>query len=322
MKKFRASARNSDWQVIRLQNKEEKSKYTTLERIRRNKISYLYVAPYMTLFFVFTVLPVVISVFFSFTSFNVLEAPKFIGLSNYTRLFFKDSVFVTGLKNTIVFAAILGPGGYILSLLSAWFINELTPKVRSFVTLIFYAPSISGNAYLIWSIAFSGDDYGYVNSLLTKFGLITEPIQFFTNTKYIVPVIIIISLWTSLGTGFLSMIAAFQGIDKSYYEAGSLDGIKNRWQELWYITMPMMKPQMMFSAVMSITGSFEIGAMITALCGYPTTDYCAHTVMNHLTDYGTTRFEMGYASAIAVVLFFLMVGSNMLAKKFLATVGE
>ncbi len=302
--------------------KKVKSNYTLWQRMCRSKISYLYIAPYMTLFIIFTVLPVVISIFLSFTSFNVLEMPKFTGFENYSRLFFKDSVFITGIKNTIVFAAILGPGGYILSLMCAWFINELSPKIRAIVTLIFYAPSISGNAYLIWTIAFSGDDYGYVNSLLTRLGLITESIQFFTNPKYIVPVIIIISLWTSLGTGFLSMIAAFQGIDKAYYEASAIDGIKNRWQELWYITMPMMKPQMMFSAVMSITSSFNIGAMITAVCGYPTTDYSAHTIMNHLTDYGTTRFEMGYASAIAVILFLLMVGSNTLAKKFLSTIGE
>jgi multiple sugar transport system permease protein len=204
----------------------------------------------------------------------------------------------------------------------AWFINELPRRIRAFMTLIFYAPSISGNAYLIWSIFFSGDDYGYANSLLTRFGFITEPIQFFQNTDYIVPVIIVISLWTSLGTGFLSLIAAFQGIDRSYYEAGAIDGIKNRWQELWYITMPLLRPQMMFSSLMSITGSFSIGPVITALCGYPTTDYAAHTIMNHLTDYGSTRFEMGYASAIAVILFFMMIGFNKIMQKFLAGVGD
>lgn len=299
-----------------------KNKYSLWQKIKNHKISYLFIAPYVLLFVIFTVLPVIVAFFLSFTTFNILEPPVFIGFQNYLRLFFKDAVFVTGLKNTIVFSVILGPGGYIMSLLCAWFINELTPKIRSVVTLIFYAPSISGNAYLIWSIAFSGDDYGYVNSLLTRLGIITEPIQFFTNTKYMIPIIIVVSLWTSLGTGFLSMIAAFQGVDRSYYEAGALDGIKNRWQELWFITMPMMRPQMMFSAVMSITGSFSIGPIISALCGYPSTDYAAHTVMNHLTDYGSIRFEMGYASSIAVVLFFIMVGSNMLAKKFLSTVGE
>ena len=299
-----------------------KSKYSTWERMKRSKISYLYVAPYMLLFFTFTVLPVLIAVFLSFTSFNVLEMPEFIGFQNYTRLFLKDSVFIKGVKNTIVLALFIGPGGYIMSLLSAWFINELTPKVRALLTLVFYAPSISGNAYLIWSVAFSGDDYGYVNSVLTRLGLITEPIQFFQNTDYIIPLIVIISLWNSFGTGFLSMIAAFQGVDRTYYEAGALDGIKNRWQELWFITMPMMKPQMMFSAVMSITGAFNVGAIVTAFCGYPSTDYAAHTIMNHLEDYGSTRFEMGYASAIAVFLFVMMVGANSIFKKFLSSVGK
>ena len=299
-----------------------KSKYSTWQRMKRSKISYLYIAPYMVLFFTFTVLPVLIAAFLSFTSFNVLEMPKFIGFANYTRLFLKDSVFIKGVKNTIVLALFIGPGGYIMSLISAWFINELSPKLRAILTLVFYAPSISGNAYLIWNVAFSGDDYGYINSLLTRLGIITEPIQFFQNTDYIVPLIILISLWNSFGTGFLSMIAAFQGVDRTYYEAGALDGIRNRWQELWFITMPMMKPQMMFSAVMSITGAFNVGAIVTAFCGYPSTDYVAHTIMNHLEDYGNTRFEMGYASAIAVFLFVMMVGANSLFKKLLSSVGK
>lgn len=290
--------------------------------MRKSKISYLFVAPYMLLFTVFTVLPVVIAIFLSFTSFNVLELPKFVGLSNYGRLFLKDSVFITGLKNTIVLGVILGPGGYIVSLFCAWFINELTPRIRAVVTLLFYAPSISGNVYLIWGVLFSGDEYGYINSLLMRTGITTEPIQFLQNTDYIMPIIILVSLWTSLGTGFLSMIAAFQGVDKSYFEAGAIDGIRNRWQELWFITIPMLKPQMIFSAVMSITGAFNVGGVVTALCGYPSTDYVAHTVMNHLTDYGTTRFEMGYASAIAVVLFVMMISFNQVAKRFISSIGQ
>ena len=298
-----------------------KTKYT-LQRMRKSKVSYLFVAPYMILFTIFTVLPVVIAMFLSLTSFNVLQMPTFVGLENYSRLFLKDSVFMTGVKNTLVLGVILGPGGYLLSLICAWFINELTPKIRSFVTLLFYAPSISGNAYLIWGILFSGDDYGYINGLLLRLGFINEPIQFLQNTDYIMPVVIIVSLWTSLGTGFLSMIAAFQGVDKTYFEAGAIDGIRNRWQELWYITIPMLKPQMIFSAVMSITSAFNVGAVITAICGYPTTDYVAHTIMNHLTDYGTTRFEMGYASAIAVVLFVLMISFNQFAKRFISSIGK
>lgn len=293
-----------------------------MQRVRNSRQSYLFVAPYMILFFIFTVLPVLFAVAFSFTSFNVLESPEWVGADNYFRLFFKDSVFLTGVKNTVFLAVILGPGGYIFSLLCAWFINELPPKPRALVTLVFYAPSISGNVYLIWSVMFSGDQYGYVNSLLTKIGLIQKPIQFLQDTKYIMPIVIIVSLWVSLGTGFLSLIAAFQGIDKSYYEAGAIDGIKNRYQELWFITLPLIRPQMLFSAVMSITSAFNVGTVITALCGYPTTDYAGHTIMNHLTDYGLERFEMGYACAVAVVLFCMMVGANLLAKHMIAKVGE
>ena len=295
---------------------------TIVNKIKKHKISYLFIAPYVLLFLVFTVLPVVVSMVLSLTSFNGMEMPQFIGLDNYFRLFFKDPLFIKGVQNTVMLAIILGPGGYLFSLISAWFINELSPKVRSVVTLLFYAPSISGNAYLIWSVMFSGDDYGYINSMLIRLGLIVEPIQFLQNTTYILPIVIIVSLWTSLGTGFLSLIAAFQGVDRAYYEAGALDGIKNRWQELWYITIPILKPQMTFSAIMSITGAFGVGAVITTLCGYPTTDNVGHTIMNHLTDYGGGRYELGYASAIAVVLFFMMIFSNLFAKKFIASIGK
>lgn len=294
----------------------------TLREMKRNKVSYLFCLPYMALFFIFVVLPVLVSVFFSFTDFNMLEMPTFNGIQNYTRLFFNDSVFLTALKNTILIAIITGPGGYLLCMLLAWLINELTPKVRALVTLIFYAPSISGNMFLIWSVMFSGDAYGYINSTLMKMDIITQPIRFLKDPKYIMPIVIIVSLWLSLGTSFLAFIAGFQGIDKSYYEAAAMDGIKNRWQELWFVTLPLIRPQMMFSAVMSITGAFNVGSVVTGLCGFPSTDYAAHTIMNHLEDFGGQRFEMGYASAIATILFLMMVLINLAVKRFIGKVGE
>lgn len=243
-------------------------------------------------------------------------------MDNYIRLFLDDDLFITAFKNTLIFAFTTGPASYLISYLLAWFINELGPKVRSVVTLIFYAPSISGQVYLVWGLLFQGDIYGYVNGWLLKFGFINEPILFFQNTTYIVPLIIIISLWTSLGISFLSFIAGLQVVDKSLYEAGATDGIKNRWQELWYITLPSMKPQLMFGAVMSITNSFGFGSVVTALCGFPSTDYAAHTIVHHLEDYGNQRFEIGYSSAIAVVLFAVMIGANALVKKVLSKVGS
>lgn len=289
---------------------------------KRTATSYAFVMPYFLCFCLFTVLPVLISMFFSFTSFNILEPPKFTGLENYIRMFFKDSIFMIALKNTVLIAIVTGPVGYLLSLLMAWFINELTPKFRAFVTLIFYAPTISGNVFMIWSLLFSGDSYGYINSTLIRLGVIQTPIQFLKDTSYMMPIVIGVSLWMSLGAGFLSFIAGFQGVDKSYYEAASMDGIKNRWQELWYVTLPMMRNQMMFSAVMAITSSFGVGGVITGLFGFPSTDYAVHTIMNHLEDYGGGRFEMGYASAIATLLFLIMVGANLVVRRLVAKVGS
>ena len=294
----------------------------TWKEMKRNWVAYAMVAPFMLLFTVFTVLPVLLSVVISFTDFNLLEMPNFVFMQNYITLFFDDDIFLTATQNTFVFAVIVGPSSYLMSLLVAWFINELSPRIRAIVTLIFYAPSISGQVYLIWGTLFSGDSYGWVNGALINLGIITEPIQFFNNADYVMPLCIVVSLWTSLGTSFLSFIAGLQGIDRSLYEAAAVDGIKNRWQELWYVTLPTMKPQLMFGAIMSITSSFGFGGIVTALCGFPSVDYAAHTIMHHLEDYGGQRFETGYASAIAVILFAIMIGANTLVKNIISKVGQ
>ena len=290
--------------------------------IKRYRAQYLMLAPYALLFIFFTVLPVLSSIVLSFTYFNMLQMPRFVGWSNYITLFLDDEIFLIAVKNTLVFAFITGPICYMACWFFAWFINELNPKLRAFMTFVFYAPSISGNLYFIWQFIFSGDSYGLVNSTLMRFGLADEPILWLTDTRYMLTIIILIQIWLSLGAGFLSFIAGLQGVDKSMYEAGAIDGIRNRWQELWYITLPAMGPMLMFAAVMQIASSFSVADVAIQLCGNPSTDYAAHTVVTHIMDYGNTRFEMGYASAIATVLFLLMVGSNMLVQKLLRRVGE
>ena len=294
----------------------------TWREMKKNKTGYFMVAPFMILFTIFTIFPVVLSIALSFTTFNMLEMPDFIFMDNYIRLFLDDDIFITALKNTLIFAVITGPVSYILSLFIAWFINELSPKLRSLVTLVFYAPSISGQVYLIWKTLFSSDAYGIVNATLMDMGLRYEPILWFDNEKYTLTLCVVVALWTSLGTSFLVFIAGLQGINRSHYEAAAVDGIKNRWQELWYITLPNMKNTLMFGAIMTITSSFGFGGTVTALCGFPSVDYAAHTIVHHLDDYGGMRFETGYASAIAVILFIIMIGSNMLVKKIIAKVGS
>ena len=294
----------------------------TWKEMKRNKTAYFMLAPFFILFIIFTVLPVFLSIILSLTDFNMLQMPHWKGITNYTRLFLEDEIFILACQNTLVFAAITGPVSYLLSLLIAWFINELPPKIRAVVTLVFYAPSISGQVYLIWKTLFSSDSYGWANATLMDLGIISSPILWFENASYVMPLCIVVALWTSLGTAFLSFIAGLQTIDRSMYEAAAVDGIKNRWQELWYITLPTMRPQLMFGAVLAITNSFGFGAVVDALCGFPSVDYAAHTIMHHLSDYGGARYEVGYASAIAVVLFVIMFASNIIIKKALSKVGE
>lgn len=291
-------------------------------QMKKNRASYAMMAPYFILFFFFTVLPVLMSIVLSFTDFNMLEAPNFVGWRNYVKLFLEDNIFTVALKNTLIFAVITGPVSYMLCLLFAWIINEFKGVLRAFLTLIFYAPSICGNAYLVWNLILTGDRYGYLNGILLKLGVINEPILWMQTEKYVLPVLIVVQLWLSLGTGFLSFIAGLQTVDKSMYEAAALDGVKNRWQELWYVTLPAMKPQLMFGAVMQITQSFAVADISINLAGNPSVNYAGATVVTHLLDYGSTRFEMGYASAIATILFLLMVGTNKLVQKILGRVGE
>ncbi|MDR0948165.1 MAG: sugar ABC transporter permease [Lachnospiraceae bacterium] len=299
-------------------------KYNTkvaFKKAKQSKMCYLFLAPYAILFTMFYILPVCSSIFFSFTYYNILEPPKFIGIQNYLNLILQDDIFLTAIKNTFLIAVITGPIGYIASFLFAWLINELPRWLRAFAVIVFYAPSIAGNVFYIFSIFFRGDAYGYVNAALIDMGLIGAPILWLLNPVYMLPICMIVILWMSLGTGFLSFVAGLQGVDRSQYEAGYMDGVKNRWQELWYITLPNMKPMLMFGAVMSITQAFGVCDVTMALCGYPSTDYAARTIVTHLFDYGFSRFEMGYASAIATLLFLIMILCNKAIQSLLRRVG-
>ena len=291
------------------------------KKAKRSKMCYAFLAPYAILFTMFYVFPVVASIYYSFTYYNILETPRFLGLTNYINLILQDDIFLTSIKNTFMIAIITGPLGYIMSFLFAWLINELPRWVRSIAVIVFYAPSIAGNCYVIFSVFFRGDAYGYVNAFLINTGLIDAPILWLINPQYMLPICMLVILWMSLGTGFLSFVAGLQGVDRSLFEAGYMDGIKNRWQELWFITLPSMKPMLMFGAVMTITQSFGVCDVTMALCGYPSTDYAARTIVTHLFDYGFSRFEMGYACAIATILFLMMILCNKAIQSLLRRVG-
>ena len=275
--------------------------------LRNDLPIYLMFAPYFILFFLFTILPILASVVLSFTSYDMISTPKFAGLQNYFTMFLDDKIIPIVVKNTLVFAIVTGPAGFILSFVLAWFINEFKPIIRTVLSFLFYAPALVGNGLFIWQILFSGDSYGYLNSFLLSTGFITEPIVWLSDSNYIMKIVILVQLWQGMGVSFLANIAGLQNVSEELYEAGAIDGIRNRWQELWYITLPTMANMLIFSAVMQIQSSFSVSSITTALAGYPSVEYAADTIVSYLSDVGTTYYEMGYASAISVVLFLMMI---------------
>ncbi len=281
---------------------------------------FVMISPFILFFFVFTIIPIVSSIILSFTSYDMISSPKFVNLDNYRRLITNDTTFSVTVKNTFIFAVVSGPLGFLLAFMLAWLVNEFTPRIRALLSFMFYAPSLVGNAYFIWQVAFSGDSYGYINSLLLSFGIITEPVVWLKNATYLMPIIIIVQLWQSMGVSFLANISGLQNVSRDMYEAGAIDGIRNRWQELRYITLPSMSNMLLFSAVMQIQSSFSVSAIAITLAGYPSKSNAVDTIVSLMQDMATVRYELGYASAIAVVLFIMMVTTRLLVGKILSTV--
>jgi len=269
-----------------------------------------FITPYVMLFLTFIIIPVLIAILLSFTYFNTIETPEFVGLRNYIELLTRDEVFMQNvLPNTIKFAFIVGPVGYFLSFILAWMLAQIPHRARTIFAIVLYSPSMTAGIAMavVWTVIFSGNSTGYINSLLINWGFIQEPIQFLQSPEYLMNIMIIVSLWGSMGVGFLAMLAGILNIDQSLYEAAYVDGMKNRWQEIFYITIPSMKPQMLFGAVMSVVGTFTVGAIGVQLSGAnPTPQYAGQLMVNHIEDFGFIRYLMGYASAVSVVLLIMI----------------
>lgn len=292
---------------------------SALRYIKKNAMAYLFLLPFVLLFTLFVILPVLIAIVLSLTNYNMLENPAFVGITNFKLLILDDDEFIIALKNTFVFSCISGPITFLASFFMAWIINQV--KLRNLFSLAFYAPSITSGVAIsvVWLYFFSADRYGLINNFLYNVGLISEPIKWNLDTNTILPVIIFISIWMGMGTGFLTFLAGFQTVDKEMYEAAAIDGIKNRFQELFYITFPQMKPQLLFGAINAIVGSFGVFDIAVSFAGMPSPNYAAHTLVAHLYDYAFTRFEMGYASAIAVILFAITFLLGRLVTKIFAS---
>lgn len=290
---------------------------------KKGVVQFFFLGPYFILFTLFIILAVAVAIILSFTDFDTISSPSFVGLDNYISILTADKLFMqTVLPNTIKFAVIVGIGGYILSFIVAWALAQVTHKLRTVLAIIFYSPSMTMGVAMVvvWGAIFSGDKSGYLNSLLMKIGMMSEPIQWLASPNYLMTIMIIVSLWSSMGVGFLAMLAGVLNINKEIYEAASIDGMSNRFQEIFYITIPMMKPQMLFGAVMAIVNTLQAGAIGVALTGVnPTPQYAGQLIVNHIDDYGFIRYEMGYAAALSVVLLLMILGISKYINKKLST---
>jgi multiple sugar transport system permease protein len=281
--------------------------------------AYAFLSTYAVLFIVFIAIPVVVAVLLSFTYFDTIQAPQPIGLRNYITLLTQDDIFMKYvLPNTIQFAVLVGPGGYILAFLLAWMLAQLPRIPRTLLALILYSPSMTSAVTMavVWKTLFSSDQSGYLNSFLLNLGIIQDPVQWLQSPQHLMPIMIVVTLWSSMGVGFLAMLAGILEINPELYEAAAVDGLSNRWQQIFYITIPSMKPQMLFGAVMAIVGTFQSGSIGVALSGAnPTPQYAGQLLVNHIEDYGFLRYEMGYAAAISVVLLLMVLFFSRLANR-------
>lgn len=296
------------------------------QQIWEYRLSYIFLAPFLITFVIFILLPVAAAMGLSFFYFNGMQLPQWVGWKHFEYLFSQDTIFLQhALPNTIKFAVIVGPGGYIASFVMAWLIAQIPDRVRLYFVLAFYAPSLAQGIAMgiIWIPLLSGDRIGYLNSFLLNLGFIEEPQLWVLDKKYLMNSMIIVTLWSSMGVGFLSMLAGVLNVDKSLHEAGRIDGVRSRLQEVWYITIPAMKPQMLFAAVMAIVGAFKAGNIGVELSQMnPTPQYAGHLIVNHVEDYGLIRFELGYASAVSVVLLIIIFLANRLSWKLFGTKGD
>ena len=289
---------------------------------KKPSFDFMFALPYAVIFFIFVILLIFISIGLSFFYYDTINAPRFIGLDNYVNLFTRDSDFLQyALPNTIKYALIVGPVGYLLSFFMAWLLAQLTHKIRTVLAVILYSPSLTSAVMMsvVWRVLFSGDSRGYLNSLLINWGFISTPLQFLQDPRFIFGIMIFVGLWSSMSVGFLAMLSGILNINKELYEAAYIDGMKSRFQEIFFITIPSMKPQMMFGAVMSIVNTFNAAGLATTLSGStPPPQYAGWLIVDHMNDYGFARYEMGYASAISVILL-LVVGIFYLVARKLFT---
>lgn len=278
-----------------------------LSRMARREMytAWLFILPWVLGFLLFLALPIALSVYYSFTSFNVFQPPRWIGTANF-RALSTDPLFWKSLYNTAYYTFLSVPLMMVISLGVALLLNSKLPGMRIFRTIFFLPSVLSGvGVALLWLWIFN-PDYGLINLLLSYFG-IEGPLWLYAP-QWAKPAMIIMSLW-GLGGVMVINLAGLQSVPEQMYEAARVDGA-NSWAQFRYVTLPMLSPTLFFNFITLTIGSFQVFTQAYIMTGGGPVHSTLFYVL-YLFQMAFENLRMGYASAMAWVLFFVIVGISL-----------
>ncbi|MBP1691335.1 MAG: carbohydrate transporter rane protein 1, family [Bacteroidetes bacterium] len=278
-------------------------------QLRRDAAGYAFIAPWLIGFVLLTAGPMVVSVYLSGTSWTMLSPPVPVGLANYEKILVEDELFMTSLQNTLYYVVFSVPLGLVVSLILAMMLHQRLRGISVFRT-IFFLPSITNMVAvsMLWLWVFN-PEFGLLNALLGWVGI--EGPLWLQSESWAKPSLIIMSLWGVGGT-MIVFLAALQGIPQELYEAADLDGA-GRFRRLIHITLPMISPAMLFNLIIGVIGSFQVFTQAFVMTGtaQPGSEGGPNNatlfVVLYLYKKAFQEFRMGYASALAWILFFLIL---------------
>jgi multiple sugar transport system permease protein len=280
------------------------SKGQRLAQVRKLGASYMMLIPFLLLFLAFVIWPILNSFYLSFTKYSGIKAPEFIGFDNYIHLF-SDERFVTSLENTGIYVVAMVTLNSVLGLGIAMAFRK--PNwVNQVCRAMFFLPAVTSTVAtsVLWRAIFTGEDYGLANTVRHVFGL--ETISFFAQPEWTIPILVLVGLWGGVGYTMIIFLAGLQSIPGDLQEAAAIDGASSQ-QRFLFITLPLLKPTTLYIVITGLIGAFQIFDVVYLL--YPAVGNVggpldsALMIVPYLYDRGFDRFQLGYASSIAWVLF-------------------
>ena len=274
-------------------------------------IAFVFIAPALLLFLIFIFVPLFASLFLSFTQYNVLHPPVWAGLANFRQLMFHDPRFWKAFRNTVCYVVGVVPIGISTALVLAAALEELT-RGKQLFKVLYFIPTVTSVVAIaaVWKWLFAGEKFGLINYFLIRLGF--HPVDWLLSPTWILPAIMIMSIWAGLGYNLVFFSAGISTIPQTLYEAAKVDGA-SWWGRFWNVTVPMLRPTLVFVVVMAVINSFQVFDQVYIMTGGTGEGTggvldSGLTMVSYLYDQGFMQFHMGYASAIAYLIFGCVFG--------------